>query len=99
MNLTLSELMGTLFVALCSAVLGVVWVKLDRTEKTADSNRIALSYLTKSIDKTMQMTERLTSLEAAFRIEIKNLSIAVARLESAMVDPKTSQSSKDRASK
>ena len=79
------ELLLTSFVGVMAAVIGVVWNKADRAEKTAEANRVALSHLEKHLDKTNELTERLSSLEASFSVEIKNLSISIKRMESAIL--------------
>jgi len=51
----------------------------------AENNKTILGYLTKNLDKTSEMNERLSSLEASFGVEIKNLSISIKRMESALI--------------
>lgn len=81
----LQELIIPIFLTLLSGCVGVIWTKSDRAEKTSEANKIFLSQLIKNLDKTAQLTERLTSLEASVQVEIKNLSISIKRLESAVL--------------
>lgn len=72
-------------VVLFSAVLSVIWTKADRAERTAETNKMLLTHIHRSLEKTASLTERLTCLEASVNVEIKNLSIAIKRLESAVL--------------
>ena len=79
------ELLLTSFVGVMAAALGVLWQKADRAEKMAAENRATLTHLEKHMDKTDELTERLSSLEASFSAEIKNLSVSIRRMESMIV--------------
>lgn len=79
------ELLASAAMSLFAAVLGALWKKADRAEKLAENNKIILSYLSKNLDKTSELNERLSSLEASFGAEIKNLSISIKRMESALI--------------
>jgi len=83
--MTIEDFIIPAFLALLSAGTGVIWTKADRAEKTSETNKIFLSQLIKNLDKTAQLTERLTSLEASVQVEIKNLSVSIKRLESAVL--------------
>ena len=83
--MTLFELIVGAFAALLSAVVSVLWNKVDTTEKAAASNRILVEHLTKQIEKTNDLAQRLSSLETAVNVEIKNLSISIKRMESAIL--------------
>ena len=85
MEIDYYEMILTGFTGLISAVLGIVWKKVDEAEKTAQANRTTLAHLEKQLDKTTELTERLSSLEASFSAEIKNLSISIKRMESALL--------------
>ncbi len=71
--------------SLLAAVMGMLWRKADRAEKLAENNKTVLSYITKNLDKTSELNERLSSLEASFGAEIKNLSISIKRMENALI--------------
>jgi len=79
------EMLAGIALSLFAAILGVIWRKADRAEKLAESNKLILGYLTKNLDKTGNLNERLSSLEASFGAEIKNLSISIKRMESALI--------------
>lgn len=85
MEVKLFELLIAAFITLLSSVISVLWLKTERTEKMAESNKMLLAYLSKAIDKTASLTERLTSLEALASVEIKNLSASIKRLEGAIL--------------
>ena len=85
MNVTLFEVVSAALMALFSAVLAALWRKAETAEKQADQNRIAVEHLCKTLDKTADLNERMASLEASFGIEIKNLSLNIKRLESAVL--------------
>ncbi len=79
------ELLLAAFTALLSAVVSVVWAKADHAAKTAETNKATLSHLEKQLDKTNELTQRLSSLEASFNAEIKNLSVSIKRMEGALI--------------
>ena len=79
------ELLAGTSMSLFAAMLGVIWRKADRAEKMAEKNKVIVSYITKNLDKTGELNERLSSLEASFSVEIKNLSISIKRMESALI--------------
>ena len=83
--MTLYELTTAGFVALLSAVVGVLWTKIDATEKSANSNRILIEHLSKQMEKTNDLAQRVSSLEASVHVEIKNLSVSIKRMESAIL--------------
>jgi|GEM_PF-6384520 len=85
MDMSFFEVFGAALMAFFTSVLGVVWNKADKAEKISEQNRIFLEHMDKNIDKTAELTERLTSLEASFSVEIKNLSLNIKRLESAVL--------------
>ena len=86
MQIEILEILAAILVALFSGVLGVIWLKADRAERTAESNKLFIAHLTKTVDKTSDLTERLTSLEASVSVEIKNLSTNIKRLENAILE-------------
>jgi len=79
------EILSGITLSLFAAVLGTIWRKADRAEKMAENNKVILSYLSRNLDKTSDLNERLSSLEASFGAEIKNLSISIKRMESALI--------------
>lgn len=79
------ELFAGCCLSILTAMLGALWRKADRAEKTAENNKVLLSYLSKNLDKTNHLNERLSSLEASFTAEVKNLSISIKRMESALI--------------
>lgn len=83
--MTLYELTTGAFVALLSAVVSVLWTKIDATEKSANSNRILIEHLSKQMEKTNDLAQRVSSLEASVHVEIKNLSVSIKRMESAIL--------------
>lgn len=83
--MTLFEMIAGGFAALISGVISVLWGKVDLAEKSSESNRIVLDHLTRQMDKTNDLAQRLSSLEAAVNIEIKNLSVSIKRMESAIL--------------
>lgn len=83
--MTIFELITGSFITLFSAAMSIIWAKSDRAEKMADSNHIFIQQFIKNLDKTAQLTERLTSLEASVQVEIKNLSVSIKRLEAAVL--------------
>ena len=88
MQIEIFEILVGVIAALFSAILSVLWIKADRAERTAQSNKLLLAYLTKTVDKTADLTERLGSLEALVSVEIKNLSTNIKRLEDAILNIK-----------
>lgn len=85
MTYELFELALGVLVSMLGAITAVIWTKVDRTEKTAEANKAMLVHLERHLDKTNELTERLSSLEASFSAEIKNLSISIKRMESAVL--------------
>ena len=79
------ELLAGIALSLFGAILGATWRKADRAEKIAENNRVILTYLSKNHEKTGELNERLSSLEASFGVEIKNLSVSIKRMESALI--------------
>ncbi|NCT40944.1 MAG: hypothetical protein GW778_04705 [Alphaproteobacteria bacterium] len=79
------EMLAGITISLFAAILGAIWRKADRAEKMAESNKVILTYLSRNLDKTSNLNERLSSLEASFGAEIKNLSISIKRMESALI--------------
>ncbi len=79
------EILAGITLSLFAAILGAIWRKADRAEKTDENNKIVLTYLTRNLDKAGEMNERLSSLEASFGAEIKNLSISIKRMEGALL--------------
>ena len=79
------EIIGGILMALVSGVMSVIWRKADRAEKLAEQNAMMLTHLARHSEKTGELTERLSSLEASFQAEIKNLSVTLKRLESAVM--------------
>jgi len=79
------EMLAGITLSLFGAILGATWRKVERAEKIAENNRVILTYLSKNLDKTGELNERLSSLEASFGVEIKNLSISIKRMESALI--------------
>lgn len=85
MTYELFELALGVLVSMLGAITAVIWAKVDRAEKTAEANKVMLGHLARHLDKTNDLTERLSSLEASFSAEIKNLSISIKRMESALL--------------
>lgn len=85
MNIDIFELVLGSLIALLTWAAGVIWAKAERAEKTAQANATTLAHLEKQLDKTTELTERLSSLEASFHAEIKNLSVSIKRMESAIL--------------
>lgn len=85
MDINYFELLIMAYAGLIAAVVSVVWGKADKAEKTSENNKILLVHLSKNVDKTNEMSARLSSLEASVNVEIKNLSISMKRLESAVL--------------
>lgn len=83
--MTLFEMITGALISLLLPLMGVLWNKIDAAEKNAESNRIFLLHLSKQIDKTNDLAQRLTSLEATVNIEIKNLSVSIKRMESVIL--------------
>lgn len=83
--MTLFELLTGCLVTLLSGIMAIIWAKADRAEKLADANNFFIEQFIKNMDKTAQLTERLTSLEASVQVEIKNLSVSIKRLEAAVL--------------
>ena len=83
--MTLFDIVAGMFVAMLSGMVSVLWRKVERAEKSGENNRIIVEYLSKQIDKTNDLTQRLTSLEASVNVEIKNLSVSIKRMESAIL--------------
>ncbi len=81
MDLVITELFLAAFIALISTVLAVVWHKADKAERLAETNKFLTAHMAKNLDKTDQLTERLSSLESTVGIEIKNISVSLRRLE------------------
>lgn len=79
--MTIFELITGSFITLFSAVIAIIWSKSDRAEKMAESNHVFIQQFIKNLDKTAQLTERLTSLEASVQVEIKNMTVSIKRLE------------------
>lgn len=79
------EILAGITLSMFAAIIGALWRKADRAEKMAESNALILGYLSKNLDKTGELNERLSSLEASFGVEIKNLSISIKRMESALI--------------
>ncbi len=85
MTYEIFELALGVLVSMLGAITAVIWAKVDRAEKTAEANKAMLGHLARHLDKTNELTERLSSLEASFSAEIKNLSISIKRMESAVL--------------
>ena len=85
MDIHFFELLIGAFTTLLSAVVGVLWGKADNAEKIAESNRATLNHIEKQLYKTSELTERLSSLEASFATEIKNIAVSIKRMESMIV--------------
>lgn len=85
MEINYFEILVMAYTGLMAAVVSVVWSKADKAEKTSENNKTLLVHLSKNIDKTNEMSARLSSLEASVNVEIKNLSISIKRLESAVL--------------
>lgn len=83
--MTFFEMLAGAFAALLSGVVAVIWHKADRAEKTSDANRMFLEQFLKNLDKTAQLTERLSSLEASVHAEIKNISVSIKRMEATIL--------------
>ena len=85
MDINLFELLLSTLVGVLGAIVGVLWNRADYAAKTAEANKATLEIISKNVDKTQQLTERLSSLEASFNVEIKNLSVSIKRMESAVL--------------
>lgn len=83
--MTLFEMITGALISVLLPVMGVLWNKIEAAEKNAESNRVFLLHLSKQIDKTNDLAQRLTSLEATVNIEIKNLSVSIKRMESVLI--------------
>ena len=81
----LIQIFYTLALSMFAAILHVLWRKSDTAEKLAQNNRTQLEYIAKNVDKANDLSIRLSSLEASFQAEIKNLSISIKRMESALI--------------
>lgn len=79
------EILMGIALSLLAAILGVLWKKADHADKVGENNRLILEHICKDLDKTQDLTQRLSSLEASFNAEIKNLSISIKRMESALI--------------
>jgi len=85
MQHTLFELLLGGGFSLLSAGVAIIWSRADKAAKLSEANRIMLENLNKNVDRTNDLTERLSSLEASFHAEIKNLSVSIKRMESALI--------------
>lgn len=85
MDINYFEIVLSMLTGVLAAMVRVIWTKADRAEKTAERNKTALTHITRHMDKTHELTERLSSLEASFSVEIKNLSVSIKRMESALL--------------
>lgn len=83
--MTLFEMITGALISVLLPLMGVLWNKIEAAEKNAESNRVFLLHLSKQIDKTNDLAQRLTSLEATVNIEIKNLSVSIKRMESVLI--------------
>lgn len=83
--MTLFEMITGALISVLLPVMGVLWNKIEAAQKNAESNRVFLLHLSKQIDKTNDLAQRLTSLEATVNIEIKNLSVSIKRMESVLI--------------
>lgn len=83
--MTLFEMITGALISVLLPLMGVLWNKIDAAEKNAESNRIFLTHLSRQLDKTNDLAQRLTSLEATVNIEIKNLSVSIKRMESVIL--------------
>lgn len=70
---------------LMSAIIAIIWSRADKAAKLSEQNRVMLENLNKNADRTNDLTQRLSSLEASFHAEIKNLSVSIKRMESALI--------------
>ncbi|MGH1398517.1 MAG: hypothetical protein ACRBCT_04810 [Alphaproteobacteria bacterium] len=71
--------------SLLSAIVAVIWSRADKAAKLSEQNAIMLEQIRRQVDKTNDLTERLSSLEASFHAEIKNLSVSIKRMENALI--------------
>lgn len=85
MNIEIFEMLTGILVSVLTALVGVMWRKADAAEKHAEANKAEIAHLSRNLDKTNELTERLSSLEASFNAEIKNLSVSIKRMESALL--------------
>lgn len=85
MEFQIIEILLSGIVGLLSAIVSIIWVKADNACRISQSNKIILEQLSQHIHKTNELTERLSSLEASFSVEIKNLSVSIKRMESALI--------------
>lgn len=83
--MTLFEMITGALISVLLPLMGMLWNKIEAAEKNAESNRLFLDHLSKQIDKTHDLAQRLTSLEATVNIEIKNLSVSIKRMESVLL--------------
>jgi hypothetical protein len=73
------------FSATISAILGVIWKKVDTAEKTSLANSAAIKTFDDSVKKLSTVAERLSYLDASFKSEVKNLSSDLRRVEGALL--------------
>jgi hypothetical protein len=83
--MTLFEIVMGAFLGLFSAVMSVMWSKIDAAEKNAENNRVFIAHLSRQLDRTNDLAQRVTSLEASVNAEIKNLLVSIKRMESALL--------------
>ena len=83
--MTLIELALAAFATLLTGAVSILWNKADGASKIADSNRLVLTHMSKHLDRTDNLAQRLSSLEASVNVEIKNLSVSIKRMESALL--------------